>query len=223
LLGVLLLSAPDLLLAQVASRPNIVVIMTDDQRLDKMRVMSKARSLIGDRGTTFTNYFAAQPWCCPSRATYLTGQYPHNHGVYSNNPPTGGYTKLNHTNTLAVWLQKAGYFTSHIGKFMNGYGEDGTRTEIPVGWSDWQTVVAPAHRYYNYTINDNGQLVNYGQEPQDYMTDVLSRRAIDTLASMDGTAPFFLAIDVLAPHRETNPYEAGTNYPKPAPRHIGAF
>src|SRR3712207_4232562 len=74
-----------------ASRPNILVIMTDDQRLDDQRVLSRTRALLADRGTTFDNSFVAYALCCPSRATFLTGQYPHNHGVLANSGPNGGY------------------------------------------------------------------------------------------------------------------------------------
>src|SRR5215210_4534827 len=131
-------SAPDMLVAQIntAARPNIVVIMTDDQTLEMMRVLTKTRRLIGDQGTTFRNFYVSLPLCCPSRATFITGQYPHNHTVFTNEPPNGGYTKLNHNNTLPLWLQDAGYFTSHIGKYLNRYGQDTPRTLVPPGWTD---------------------------------------------------------------------------------------
>ena len=103
-------------------KPNIVLVMTDDQTLEAMRFLPKTRALLGDQGTTFTNSFVNFPLCCPSRATLLTGQYMHNHGVQGNNPPTGGYSRLDHTNTLPVWLRDAGYATAHVGKYLNGYG-----------------------------------------------------------------------------------------------------
>ena len=74
---------------------------------------------------------------CPSRATFLTGQYAHNHHVLSNKAPTGGYSKLNHANTLAVWLRRAGYRTAFAGKYLNGYPPAGRELEIPPGWADW--------------------------------------------------------------------------------------
>ncbi|HKH19787.1 MAG TPA: sulfatase-like hydrolase/transferase, partial [Gammaproteobacteria bacterium] len=163
LLGALVFSAPSGLVAQTATRPNVVVIMTDNQTLEEMRVLTKTRRLIGDQGTTFRNYYVSLPLCCPSRATFITGQYPHNHTVFTNVPPNGGYTKLNHNNTLPLWLQDAGYFTSHIGKYLNGYGRDTAPTLVPPGWTDWQGLVDPStYKFYNYTINDNGTLVNYG-------------------------------------------------------------
>jgi len=76
-LGAIVLSALSLLEAQAATMPNIVVIMTDDQTLEQMRVLTKTRQLIADQGTTFRNNYVSFPLCCPSRATFLTGQYPH--------------------------------------------------------------------------------------------------------------------------------------------------
>ena len=88
-----------------ALRPNVVMIMTDDQTLESMRVMPNVKTLLADQGVTFDNNFVSYSLCCPSRATYLTGQYAHNHGVWGNAAPNGGYYKLDSTNTLPVWLQ----------------------------------------------------------------------------------------------------------------------
>jgi arylsulfatase A-like enzyme len=89
-----------------------------------MRVMTNVNTLLAARGTTFTNNFASYPLCCPSRSTYITGQYGHNHTIMGNAPPTGGYEKLapTHSNTLPAWLRAAGYHTVHVGKYLNGYG-----------------------------------------------------------------------------------------------------
>jgi len=208
--------------AQTATKPNIVVIMTDDQTLESLRVLTKTRQLIGDQGTTFRNYYVSFPLCCPSRATFLTGQYPHNHGVFSNGPPNGGYTKLNNNNTLPVWLQAAGYFTSHIGKYLNKYGEDTAPTLVPPGWTHWQGLVDPStYKLYNYTINDNGTLVTYGETPADYQTDVLANRAVATIDEAVLKQPFFLSIAPVPPHLELT--SEGFTDPRPAPRYEGAF
>jgi N-acetylglucosamine-6-sulfatase len=220
LLGGIILSALRMVLAQTtpATKPNIVVIMTDDQTLETMRVLTKTRRLIGDQGTTFGNFYVSLPLCCPSRATLLTGQYPHNHGVVGNRPPRGGYTRLDHANTLPVWLQAAGYYTSHIGKYLNGYGLLTPPTEVPPGWTDWQGLVDnTTYRMYGYTINDNGQLVTYGETEADYQTDVLANRAVETIDQAVQRQPFFLSIAPVPPHR------TGIGGPRPAPRHMGAF
>jgi N-acetylglucosamine-6-sulfatase len=76
------------------ARPNIVVIMTDDQTRESMKVMDNVRSLIADHGVTFQRSFVNHSLCCPSRATFLTGQYMHNHRVLSNDPPNGGFGRF---------------------------------------------------------------------------------------------------------------------------------
>ncbi len=224
LLGFLLLSAPDPLLAQTVSRPNIVVIMTDDQELASMRVMPKTRNLIGAAGTTFKNSYATFPLCCPSRATFLTGQYSHNHGVLGNEPPTGGYTKLNHANTLPLWLQEAGYYTAHVGKYLNGYGTLTAATLVPPGWHDWQGLVLLPDEptYFDYRLNDNGVIIRFGATAADYQTDVLTGRAVTTIdEAAPLRRPFFLHIAPTAPHAENR--DGVWPNPRPAPRHLGAF
>ena len=162
------------------AKPNIVVLMTDDQTLESMRVMNRTNSLIGAKGATFTRSFVNYSLCCPSRATLFTGQYAHNHGVLGNGPPAGGYGRLDRSNWLPVWLQGAGYRTMHVGKFLNGYGRLAP-TEVPTGWSDWHGTVDPStYRFWGYTINENGTLRTYGttaREPELYSTDFFARRA----------------------------------------------
>ena len=93
----------------VPSRPNIIVIQTDDQAAESMKVMDNTRTQLGDRGATFTNHFVNWPVCCPSRATLLTGQYSQNHGVLGNSAPEGGFQAFDNSKTTAVWLQNRGY------------------------------------------------------------------------------------------------------------------
>jgi len=187
-----------------------------------MDVMANVKSLLAASGTTFSNSFAVYSWCCPSRATFLTGQYAHNHGVMSNSAPEGGYSKLDHGNTLAVWLQQAGYHTVHVGKYLNGYGSDVPRTTIPPGWTEWYTSPHPDPLYYyNYEINENGTLVFYAEGEENYQTDVYARKATEFIQRMaSSSTPFFLYVDFAAPHDDLNPDSRG---PEPAPRHKGAF
>jgi arylsulfatase A-like enzyme len=225
----MLASGVDVASARIAaptaeSRPNIVVMMTDDQTVESIRVMHNLRRLLQDRGATFANSFVGLAQCCPSRATFLTGQYAHNHGVLGNEPPDGGYTKLDHSNTLAVWLQEAGYNTIHIGKYLNGYGLLDP-TEIPPGWTEWRGSVDPStYRYFGYTLNENGKLATYDHT---YQTDLYARKATNVIRRRGPqAAPFFLWIAFLAPHsgrpRESDdPRGLGT--PAPAPRHRDAF
>lgn len=208
---------------QQAWRPNVVVIMTDDQDdMGSMSVMPKVEQLLADEGVVFTNSFVDFPLCCPARASFLTGQAAHNHGVLDNVPPDGGYARLLPTegNTLPVWLHQAGYVTALIGKYLNGYGS-GDATHVPPGWDTWNGVPhgLGKHEYYNYTINEDGTLHAYGSSPSDYQTDVLAQKAADFISTREGSSqPFFLWLAPLAPH------SAGTGFfPEPAPRHSGTF
>ena len=179
-------------------RPNILLIMTDDQHVESLRVMDNLQSLLVDRGTSFTNNFCSWPICAPSRGTLLTGQYAHNHGVINSSPTTaGGYKDLDGTNTLPVWLQRAGYHTAHLGKYVNGYGSVDP-TEIPPGWTDWHAAVNPPGHYLNRTLNENGTLVNYQGI---YQTDQYAEKASDIVRrAAAGDQPFFAWINFFAPH-----------------------
>ena len=211
------------------AKPNIVVVMTDDQTLESMRVLNKVNTWFG-KGTTFTRSFANYPLCCPSRATLFTGQYAHNHGVLGNGPPAGGYGRLDRTNWLPIWLQQAGYRTMHVGKFLNGYGRL-VPAEVPAGWNDWHGTVDPStYRFWGYTINENGTLRSYGtaaREPELYSTDFFATRAKQLIAgAAPSEQPFFLSVAFLAPHSggpadPDDPPNQGT--PSPAPRHVNAF
>jgi N-acetylglucosamine-6-sulfatase len=207
--------------AGVGQPPNVVIVQTDDQDLSAMRAMDLTSELVGDHGTTFKNHFAAHPVCCPSRSTLLTGQHSHNHGVLSNNAANhGGFASLDHSETLPVWLDRAGYATGHVGKYMNGTPKEG----VPPGWDEWySTFASETERFYNYRLNQNGDLVQYDEDPSDYMTDVFAGLAEDFIdRRIDGSAPFYLQVDTVAPHREKSSGPLPRN-PRPAPRHFKAF
>ena len=183
-----------------AAKPNLLVIMTDDLETDDLKALPSVRRL-AQQGTTFSNSFVGYSLCCPSRATYLTGQYNHNNGVLSNAPPDGGFGRLDNTNTLPVWMQAAGYHTTHIGKYLNGYESASSHTTVPPGYSDWQGLAIGTYRMYDYSINDNGTLVPYGTTPADYQTDVLANRAVAALRERARSPqPFYLKFSPLAPH-----------------------
>jgi arylsulfatase A-like enzyme len=214
---------------QVPSKPNIVVVMTDDQTVESMRVMANVNTLLARQGTTFANNFASFPLCCPSRATFLTGQYGHNHTIMGNAAPAGGYDKLapTHSNALPAWLQQAGYHTVHVGKYLNGYGRTNP-TAVPSGWSEWYGSTDPStYQFYNYRLNENGRLVVYGTGAANYQADVYNRKAGELVRRLAAQPkPFFLSLAFLAPHSggprdADDPPNLAT--PSPAPRHRNAF
>ncbi len=116
-------------LAQETS-PNIIIIMTDDQAIKTIRFMPTVRSELAAKGITFDNAFAAQPLCCPNRASFLTGRYPHNHGITGNSGAETWNTPLDH-HMIPVWMRAAGYETAYFGKYLNGYEDV---SYIPPGW-----------------------------------------------------------------------------------------
>jgi N-acetylglucosamine-6-sulfatase len=242
--------------------PSFVVIQTDDQTLDQLydtfrqepalRVMPNTLDLIAKRGMTLNRYYVSYPLCCPSRVSMLTGRYAHNHNVRGNVPPNAGYTGFSFrgamTHNLATWLQGAGYRTIHVGKFLNGYGDepwDDGKT-VPPGWNAWHTVVkADTHHYfYGYTLNNNGMLEGpYGDPgswdtreygvrddigcpfaplnglPCYHVTDNLTNIAAEELLGTSSEQPFYLQLDYTAPHGDFR-RPAG---PEPAPRHYDWF
>jgi arylsulfatase A-like enzyme len=207
--------------AGAAAPPNIVVIMTDDQWFDSMAHMPKTRALLGASGVTFSNFHVSNPLCCPSRSTYLTGQYSHTHGVESNGGANGGFTAFDDTSTVATWLDGAGYHTTHIGKYLNGYGNGATATYVPPGWDNWQAGTGGTTQLlYDYTMNENGTLVSYGSAPSDFKTDVFARKAVENINARAGVSPFFMSVMVTAPHGEFNEDDQSV---RAAPRHEGLF
>jgi N-acetylglucosamine-6-sulfatase len=211
--------------APAASKPlNIVLIDTDDQTQASLKFMPNVKRLLVDQGVTFDNSFVSYSLCCPSRATVLTGQYAHNHGVLGNSPPNGGYHKLDHSNTLAVWLQRAGYRTILIGKYLNGYGKPNP-SEVPPGWSEWYGLTKLT--FLGGTINENGKLVNLPKDESGYQTDVLARLAEDAIRrSSRGSQPFFLWLTPHVPHNggPADPDDpAGTGTTRPPARYRDHF
>jgi arylsulfatase A-like enzyme len=218
-------------------RPNVLVIETDDQTQASMFAMPKTRSLIGDRGTTFANSFVNYSLCCPSRATFLTGQYSHNDNVRGNQPPTGGFDMLDSSSTLPVWLQHGGYYTGLIGKYLNGYEAhraDPGGPLIPPGWSEWHGSTV-TYDYYGYELNEGGALNTYGSltdnpdnppDPGLYSSDVYTQKAVDFInRRAPSDQPYFLWLTYLAPH-SGGPNPAGNHCAgtaKPALRYLHAF
>ncbi len=195
-------SPPTRRMSAAHGRPNVLVIETDDQTVESMKVMDNVNSLIGDQGVTFANSFVNYSRCCPSRATFLTGQYTHNHGVWSNKPPTGGFDRfeaLHASDNLAVWLHNAGYYTALVGKYLNHYRN---RPLVPPGWSEWHAAAPDDQKVYDYPLNDNGTLNKYGHDREDFKQDVFTRRALNFIDRRAATPePFFLWLTYTAPHR----------------------
>ncbi len=204
-----------------AARPNIILVLTDDldRNLGTLDQLPGFKTLFRDQGITFPNAFVSESLCCPSRASIQRGQFVHNHQVLGNKAPDGGFEKFHalkeDQSTVGTWLHAAGYRTGFMGKYLNGYPDTAQPTFVPPGWDEWDSPAAGnAYGEYNYSLNENGSLVRYGAAPEDYMTDVLSRKATRFVQQASGEQrPFFLVVATYAPHQPATP----------APRHADAF
>lgn len=189
-------------------RPNLILIVTDDQPLGMLDGMPNVESL-ADVGVSFTQAASTTPLCAPSRASMLTGQYAHSHHVITNDPGLGGgVQQLDDTSTLATWLQARGYRTALMGKYINGYSP--LAPYVPPGWDTWR-VFSP-FAYYDYDLAYDGHLVHHGSTPADYSTDVIAPMAVTFIEAND-PRPFFLMFAPYGPHGPATP----------APRHVGAY
>ena len=198
------------------TQPNIIFVLTDDLDFASAQQMPEIGSLLVEEGLSFEKAFVSHPVCCPSRATILTGLYDHNHEVLSNIFPSGGFQKFvdegHEENSIAVRLQEEGYRTGFFGKYLNQYPGDDP-THVPRGWDEWYGKIEE-QKLYDYGINENGEVVSYGNELQDFFTDVLSGQATDFVGrAAPEDQPFFAYVAPTAPHGPAIPAE----------RHEGAF
>jgi N-acetylglucosamine-6-sulfatase len=199
-------------LPEGTKRPNFVFVLTDDLALNLLPFMPNVQKMQKD-GATFANYFVTDSLCCPSRTSIFTGRFPHNTGVFRNTGPDGGYNSfLSHGNdgtTYAVSLASAGYRTAMLGKYLNGYEP----AQNPPGssWTNW-AVAGNGYRNFDYQLNEDGKLTTHGEQPNDYMTDILSEIAQRLIFDSEDK-PFAIEIATFAPHA---PYV-------PAPRDSHSF
>lgn len=193
--------------APTPGRPNVVVILTDDQPVGTLDVMPNVRRLIMSRGAGMRNGIIPTSLCCPSRASLLTGQHSHTTGVWTNTADNrGGWPAFesHEDHTLATALDVRGYRTGLFGKYLNLWG--GT---VPTGWDVFRSFRTPG--YYDYRLEGTGEPVDYGHAESDYSTDVLADLAVDFLSGASRPAFVWYA-----------PF--GVHWPRiPAPRHQGTL
>ena len=189
--------------AQTTNRPNIVFVMTDDLDKRSMQHLPGISEVMGSTGTTFENAYVTYSLCCPSRATMLRGQYPHNHGILGNHQPLGGAPKFRSSgrdrSTIATWLDGAGYQTTYIGKYMNDYDD----LYKPPGWDEWFVLQGGSS---SNQVNDDGR----SKRLADHSTDAFADEASAFIRrSSTKTEPFFVVVGTKAPHR---PPEVAARY-----------
>lgn len=218
------LSIPSVTPAHAASRPDVIVIITDDQRWDTMQYLPLTSVWLP---TNYPEAVVSNPACCPSRTSILTSTYSQENGVWTNSAPYGGWPAFAANgwpgHTIADALQADGYRTALFGKFLNSW--DGT---IPPGWDRFAAHVHanafPGMRlapYYDYTLRVADQGVvwneNHGEAPADYSTTVIDAMATDYIRTTPADQPLFLYYAPAAPHSA-----GGGTPPIPAPQDVDA-
>jgi N-acetylglucosamine-6-sulfatase len=192
------------------ARPNVVVILTDDQRFDTLFAMPRVQRQLADHGVTFDQAVVSNSLCCPSRAALLTGSFSHTNGVYTNVyttwSPYGAWPAFHELGdeegTIAVALDDQGYRTGLFGKYLNDFGGD----QAPPGWDEFAAFVGnhQGGGYYDYSMfvdDDAGKRTErHGSTPQDYSTDVLADDAVRFIRTTPSDTPLFLYAAPYAPH-----------------------
>ncbi|MFL5766973.1 MAG: sulfatase [Actinomycetota bacterium] len=191
--------------AAAQKKPNVVIILTDDQRYDTLSAMPKVQNLLVNRGVQFNQGFVTNSLCCPSRTSILTGNYSHTTGIWRDNPPFGGYetfsTNGDQQSTLATWLHSDGYNTALFGKYLNGYKDDASASVIPPGWDSWNAFDRAG--YYNYHAFVDNKFEAFGHHPRDYSTEVIADEASNYIRNTK--SPFFMYFAPYSPHRPAIP------------------
>jgi arylsulfatase A-like enzyme len=184
------------------ARPNILIVLTDDQRAGTLDVMPKTRRIFAGGGTLYLNGFVTTPLCCPSRATILSGRYDHNNGVLGN----GDALRLDQDTTIERYLQDAGYRTGIVGKFLNTWPLD----QNPPHWDSFDIF---NNGYFNTLWNLQGKQATVSQ----YATSFISDHAVRFLrqSESDDEQPWFLYVATSAPHDPWIPEPKYANAPVP--------
>jgi N-acetylglucosamine-6-sulfatase len=192
-------------------RPNIVMVLTDDMRLDELEQMPKTQALMRERGLSFTDAISPHPLCCPARAELLTGQYAQNNGVRHNESKFGGYSRIKTKNTIGTWFAGQGYNTAFVGKHANGYEHESPRDP---GWHVWEPLTGNPTDYYRFHFFGNEQWRD------DYVTDRIAEKTNDAVRKMAAAdKPFLLLSNHIGPHERQQYGPGGLVDAPPAERH----
>lgn len=186
----------------VDRRPNILIIVTDDQR-DGLAVMPATRRWFGRGGTTFNRAYATTPLCCPARASIMTGRYAHNHGVRGN----ADGDRLNTRSTLQFYLRRADYTTAIYGKYLNNYDISAPLPHFDRFGIFCCTPNETPEAYVGGQWNVDGTMRTVRQ----YTTDFIAGRATTFISNH--SEPWLMYLAPPAPHRPFTPHRLYRNAP----------
>ena len=174
--------------------PNVLLIVSDDQRFDFLEYMPNTRNLIAFQGRNFVHARCNVSVCEPTRVSLITGQYSIRHGA--GEVPWETVPTHDHSNTIGAWMQAAGYRTGLIGKYLNG-----TPALIPKpgGWDTWlQLDENTGYGGFGYQVCDGVTMSAPDQFQIDYLHD-------QALAFTQGSEPWFLLWTPSSPHIPFDP------------------
>jgi N-acetylglucosamine-6-sulfatase len=170
-------------------------------------------------GVTFDHYFVTDSFCCPSRASIFTGEFPHDTGVFTNDGADGGFHAFlahhDQDRSFPIELRRSGYLTAFYGKFLNLYSlnrtYDGQRPWVAPGWSAWGAG-AGAYNEFDYQMAVGHDISTFGHRPVDYLTNVISNKTTRFIAqSAAARKPFMAEISTFAPHAPFTPARRDAN------------
>lgn len=209
-------------------RPNFLLITLDDAARRDFAYMPHVRRLVGDAGATMTTMIAPTPVCVPSRASVITGEYAHNHGMLTVGGSFGGAERFvargEQDSTVATWLDDAGYDTFVTGKWMNGYERPLPASAAQPGWDCWTPATVGTYRFFDTRFFDRGRLTGV---PGRYNSYQITDRATSWIAEhRDDPDPWFGWINYVAPHNggpraPSDP--PGLSSTVPAPEDVDSF
>lgn len=195
-------------------RPNVVLIVTDDQRADTLAGMNQVNDLLSAKGVRFSNGMIPTNLCCPSRSTILTGLYAHHTRVFGNGDiggsRYGGWAQFHRRGmeyrTLATALSARGYRTGFFGKYLNDFSKLSPDGYTPPGWDTFTAFKYSRGAYFGYRLTDG---TYHGTDARDYSTDVLARRTKRFVRNTPDDQPLFAMFAPYGPH---SPYVPAARY-----------